>query len=312
MKTTLSLLAFGLCIYFASCKKNNSSAGISVPPYTYDFVYSYNVAGYPIAFYSNDTANYIEYWDFGDGETAVVAGSTATTPITHKYTKIGSFTAGVTINGHLVQKVLTIIPDYFFNINGTPIAGDTLYFALPYLPPAGTVYAWNFGDGTTSSGSTPWHAYRSAGRYSLSLQLDNKTDYSYALPVTVVNDPLHTHAVARTRRWAGALSNVQGSCGTLEWPADTSFAIGYIDELKLSLLSIELIYNPDSSTAADLVFTSTYDYYQNYFLDINSEYFTAQLHYYVANDSITLHERYIANSKYPDPGCGYDINVHTY
>jgi PKD repeat protein len=112
-------------------------------------------------------------WDFGDGTTG-----TGVTP-THQY-EVGNYLVRLTVtdsNGRTNQSAAQTVtvgagepPIATFVFSPTaPIAGDTVFFnATQSTAGAGhriVRYQWNWGDGTSGSGSTTSHKYTTKGTY---------------------------------------------------------------------------------------------------------------------------------------------------
>lgn len=133
-------------------------------------------------------------WDFGDGSTG-----TGDRP-THTYAAPGTYQVTLTVTddragtGTVTQPV-TIAP------NQAPVAAftvgvDDLTLAVDggtSADPDGTIaaYAWDFGDGSTGTGTTAAHAYAAAGTYQVRLTVTDNTGGTNALtqPVTVTDPP---------------------------------------------------------------------------------------------------------------------------
>ena len=143
---------------------------------------------------SSTVSNGTFAWDFGDGET----GTGVTT--THRYQRGGTFTITLTATNDARQSstasrtitVSTTLPptaanflfspaapainqDVVFNVSGTPIPGG------PGVPvprpgePAGASYNWDFGDGTTGSGTSVTHRYTRGGTFVVTLRVTSDT-----------------------------------------------------------------------------------------------------------------------------------------
>jgi PKD repeat protein len=110
-------------------------------------------------------------WTFGDG-----TSSTAANP-SHTYAAAGSYqvteTVKDSVSGAASSKSATVTVS---SGGGTPVAnftvatsGLTATFTDTSTDQGGTIgsHAWNFGDGATSSATSPSHAYASAGTYSV-------------------------------------------------------------------------------------------------------------------------------------------------
>lgn len=119
---------------------------------------------------ANGTAPIQVGWLFGDGNAALVG------TIDHSYVTAGAVvatcevtdgagmqelqTASVTVDptptATAVVDYATVAPGYVLHFTGSAVNGSGTY----------PTYAWNFGDGNTSTGSAVTHAYMVAGNYS--------------------------------------------------------------------------------------------------------------------------------------------------
>ncbi len=145
------------------------------------------IFGYYQDFLSNDLAvNFEDYsyssspitawaWDFGDG-----TSSTDQNP-THTYTTAGEYTVTLTITSDNCTssfEEVVFVGDFTFP--------DCQAFFWPFPDSAGTdltyqfidfslgnpdTWAWDFGDGTTSTAQNPLHTYATAGTYTVSLSI---------------------------------------------------------------------------------------------------------------------------------------------
>jgi PKD repeat protein len=144
---------------------------------------------------SSTVSNGTFAWDFGDGTT----GTDVTT--THRYQRGGTFTITMTATNDARQTstasrtitVSTTLPptaanftfsptapainqDVVFLVSGTPVPG------LPGLPlpgaPVGATYAWDFGDGTTATGTSVTHRYTRGGTFAVTLRVTSDTGLS--------------------------------------------------------------------------------------------------------------------------------------
>jgi large repetitive protein len=133
-------------------------------------------------------------WNFGDGSLAT--GPTAS----HTYLQGGSYNVSLTVTDNqgatntTSQGVSVVAPPP----NQPPVAAFTsssTYLAASFdgttsSDPDGTVasWAWNFGDGSTGTGSTASHTYAAAGTYQVTLTVtDNQgAQTSVTNPITVV------------------------------------------------------------------------------------------------------------------------------
>jgi PKD repeat protein len=128
-------------------------------------------------------------WDFGDGGT-----STEQKP-DHTYAAVGDFTVKLTVTdddgttntvSHTVTTVANVNPvaAYTFSVDELAVSFD----GSDSSDPDGTVekYAWDFGDGGTSSQQRPSHNYPAAGDYRVTLKVidDNGDTDSITKTVT--------------------------------------------------------------------------------------------------------------------------------
>ena len=122
-------------------------------------------------------------WDFGDNSSGT--GITAT----HRYTTAGTYVARLTVtdsNGGTNQSAGQSVvvgagaaPTADFIANpSSPLVGQTIFFnATTSTAGAGhslVSYDWNFGDGSTKSGSTVSKSYASAGTYTVVLTVTDE------------------------------------------------------------------------------------------------------------------------------------------
>jgi parallel beta-helix repeat protein len=119
-------------------------------------------------------------WDFGDGSTT----SGSLTP-SHAYTNQGIYEVMLTVADDvgsvadtLTMTVENISPTVNAGVaspNPADEGGIVTFDGSAYDPGAETlIYSWNFGDGSTSSGSlTPSHAYTNQGTYEVTLMVED-------------------------------------------------------------------------------------------------------------------------------------------
>ncbi len=149
--------------------------------------------------------NYTFY--FGDGSAASSLGGASGQTIAHAYATPGTFTVRVTVqeaSGVAATKItetaysseaIASAPTVSFSLGpSAPTAGQTVSFTPAVV--AGTSpysYSWNFGDGTSSTESSPSHTYASEGSYNVTLTVTDSsgsmTAYSHIVDVTAAQQP---------------------------------------------------------------------------------------------------------------------------
>lgn len=125
-------------------------------------------------------------WDFGDGTT-----SPDTDPA-HTYTQSGTYTITLTTSNEFGDDVATaelfvgLAPTAQFSHDGPVGVGHPAQFNNSSTGTADLSYAWDFGDGATSSAMAPSHIYAATGEYTVSLSISNSWGVdAVAWPITV-------------------------------------------------------------------------------------------------------------------------------
>ena len=129
--------------------------------------------GVPVAFTPSAIGGVPPYsyrWGFGDGTPLSLANVS-----THTYDTAGSYVAWVNVTDTLgawanASVPIVVHPELSVAPTGTPGSTDlgaTIAFDAQARNGSGTVssYAWQFGDGTDSSASSPTHLYTATGSY---------------------------------------------------------------------------------------------------------------------------------------------------
>jgi PKD repeat protein len=138
-------------------------------------------------------------WDFGDGQTSADRNPT------HTYQDPGVYTVSLTVANSWgsdtetkADYITVTVPAPVANFTGTPTSGAaplTVSF-MDTSTNSPTSWAWDFGDGGTSTVQHPSHQYTSAGNYTVSLTATNaggsdtetKADYiTVTVPAPVAN-----------------------------------------------------------------------------------------------------------------------------
>ena len=142
-------------------------------------------------------------WDFGDGTT----GSGIN--VTHDYAQGGNYKAVLTVDDMQGTNCSTSIEKVFVTVNARPTAildavkvactGDQISFDTAGTnDPDGDAlnYTWDFGDGTSGSGSNPTHSYNKGGNYMVQLEVDDKKGTICSSDMTNINVRINTPPVA--------------------------------------------------------------------------------------------------------------------
>lgn len=162
-------------------------------PDTASFTVSNACAGSPVSIVNtsgihNPGASF--QWTFGDGTT-----STDMNPV-KVFSNPGTYSVKliVSTDANCADTAFSSVTIYGLPVS-TFTTGNSCVFVentpLPTIIDNTLTYAWNFGDGYTSSLITPQHAYGSAGTYVVSLDLSNANGCSShsEIPVTVYSAP---------------------------------------------------------------------------------------------------------------------------
>lgn len=179
----------------AGCKDSVTKVGyvqVNGPSGTYSFTPSSGCIPLAVAFTSTavNTVKYI--WDYGDGNIGPNAPNA-----NHIYTTLGTKQPFLTLEDASGCQY-TIPNPATVNINGFPNSNFTYTPALPKKGTAitfvdaslsGTVWDWDFDDGTTSSSQNNIHTYNTSGKYDIKLKVSNGVcSDSITKTITVIED----------------------------------------------------------------------------------------------------------------------------
>ncbi|MFN2457427.1 MAG: PKD domain-containing protein [Chitinophagaceae bacterium] len=143
-------------------------------------------------------------WDFGDGSQRVTAGATS---MFHTYRSPGTYNVKLFLTDSafcnfpdsIVKqvRVAAVVKADF----ETPQAGCVPYTAqFKNTSEGGQQFIWNFGDGTTTTGTNPSHTYNAAGTYTVKLiAIDSATcniSDSATGTIAIYNNPVADFSVA--------------------------------------------------------------------------------------------------------------------
>jgi len=153
-------------------------------------------------------------WVFGDGGTAAVASPS------HTYTTAGTFTVSLTVTGPGGSNTRTA--NNLITVNSPqPVAPVAAFRASPtsgVVPlnvlftnqSTGTIntFAWNFGDGSTSTQASPSHIYTSQGSFTASLTVTGPGGSSSASRVITVAGPANLRIESLAPGTAGTRNTI--------------------------------------------------------------------------------------------------------
>lgn len=131
-----------------------------------------------ITFTDNSTGNGLSYsWNFGDGTTA----STTQSP-THTFTKAGTFHVVLSVKNaggcsDTIGNFVTIneTPKAAFGFNNACLKAPVQFTDSSSISSGTLTYAWDFGDGGTSTAQSPTHAFQTASSFNVSLTVKSSS-----------------------------------------------------------------------------------------------------------------------------------------
>ncbi len=161
---TLNILTVNGCIYTRTINVNMSAkpdAAFTASPL--------NVCvNEPVTFTNASTGGLTDFWQFGDGN-----GSSSPNPV-HRYQDTGTYTVRLIAFSNYCSDTVTEVnlirvtgPEALF----TPVYSCTSRLAVTFTNNSrrAVTYAWDFGDGGTSTQQNPLHTYAAAGTYPVRL-----------------------------------------------------------------------------------------------------------------------------------------------
>lgn len=184
-------------------------------------------------------------WTFGDGQTA-----TNVTNPTHVYANAGVYTVTLTVtNGNGSNSATTniavtasipttpnVAPAFTFNPSN-PVTAQVISFTDQSTGSPAS-WAWDFGDGVTSTAQNPTHAYAYAGQYTITLSVRNAASYAFA------THSINVTAAQQTSRTLVSAAAQTSGVGGSTWRTElTLFNAGS------ETLPVNLIYIPSYGNA---------------------------------------------------------------
>ena len=169
-----------------------------------NFTYS-NVAcaGQPVQFSDLSSSNYgpIVSWNWNFGDPAAGTNNTSTLPNpSHTFAAAATYNVALSVTNssgctNTIIKIITInmLPVADFDYTGACNGSPTMFTDMSVPNAAAIVsYSWSFGDGGTSSQSSPVHLYAAYGIYNATLTVVNSNGCvnSVTKPVTVNPKPV--------------------------------------------------------------------------------------------------------------------------
>lgn len=143
-------------------------------------------------------------------------------------------------------------PAILYNISftGNQVASDTIYYTR--TPLSGKKFLWNFGDGTFSTDSAPFHIYGDSGTFNISLVVDADTAIARTI-IKIYPEILNkTFEMASSRVWHHytyyKYSPTMLNDTTVYYP-DFSSSVIYVDPTTVVFSQDTLVYfkSDDSS-----------------------------------------------------------------
>ena len=141
-------------------------------------------------------------WDFGDGGTGF--GAT----ITHQYARSGIFTISLRLTSDTGQAATTtrtitvsatsgqVVARFTFSPTA-PAINDVVFFNASSSTVTNGSYAWDFGDGSRSTGVTPTHQYSRAATFTVTMTVTSDLAQSATVSSMITVSATSSQVVAR-------------------------------------------------------------------------------------------------------------------
>ncbi len=172
------------------CDTDTIQQTIFIPAYT-PAIAAFNYTAPPCTTqvtFNNQSSNALSYlWSFGDG-----SFDTNSNPV-HQYTTASNFSVTLIASDNCKNDSVTIqvdltaaaAPVAAFTTNVQPC--DSIAISFNNNSVNALSYLWSFGDGTTSTNSTPYHVYSIPGTYIVTLNAVNNCDTNIVLQNVIVD-----------------------------------------------------------------------------------------------------------------------------
>jgi PKD repeat protein len=171
--TIFSLLLLSLPIFIGSCKKDPLT---KMPIADFSFSGGNSTAPVNVSF-TNLSQNATSYqWDFGNGQSSTETAPTATYAVGGVYTI--TLTAKSDAGTNKITKTINILneakkmPVADFNFSGVNLRAP-IQVSFTNLSENATSYSWDFGNGTSSTASSPKATYNDGGNFTITLTATN-------------------------------------------------------------------------------------------------------------------------------------------
>lgn len=201
-------------------------------------------------------------WSFGDGTTSTLANPT------HLYPNDGTFTATLIVSTENLCLDTISIPVI---VHPVPVANFTvtnqcLYDALPFSSLTSTIntpgtianYAWDFGDGTTSTLANPSHQYATDGTYNVNLLLTSNHGCTNDIILTAVAHPVPVPAFTFTNQctydpvpFNAATSTINAPSTITNYSWNFGNAISGVGPNPANLYATDGVYNVTLTTTSN-------------------------------------------------------------
>jgi uncharacterized repeat protein (TIGR01451 family) len=125
-----------------------------------------------VAFQDQSSASAFSWsWTFGDGNT-----STSQNP-SHTYAQAGSYNVCLTVTDSCTSKTTCTIVNVTCPAPGVNFSSSTSFYQATFTnqstAQSGATYAWDFGDGNSSTLQNPGHTYANAGNFNVCLTVND-------------------------------------------------------------------------------------------------------------------------------------------